>query len=135
MLSSKPFLSLSESLHSSGFCPEFDTGMRIARGYADLGIEEFCMLSPTKMVSLFSGKVSELPPDHYKFFFCVPTVSDLVSEISKRNYDIMSLQYRDQRRWELQLVGSASGAVSEFVHDELECVFAEGLAKLISNSD
>lgn len=55
-------------------------GTRVARGYADVGFEEFCVLQGNKMVSLQTGLVSDLELDH---LFVVPTVEELLNILPK----------------------------------------------------
>ena len=63
MWSSPALLARCQELRELGLAPVFEAGRRLARGFADLGIEEFCLLSPNKIVSLFTGTVSDLPED------------------------------------------------------------------------
>ena len=107
-----------------------EPGERISRGYADLGYEEFLLISEQRMVSLFSGQVSTLPVDHERFFFAVPTVDQMLREVERRGAEIGSIENRDGRSWvvhailqaqELRSVGvSMEEAVVDMLHQILE---------------
>lgn len=53
-------------------------GSRVARGYADVGFEEFGVLQNNKMVSLSSGQVHDLDLEHV---FAVPSLEELLQVI------------------------------------------------------
>jgi len=107
LLCSREYLAACEQAKAHGLEVRFKAGDRVARGFADLGYEEFCMLPDRKMVSLYNGKVSELPADHERFFFTVPTVAQLVQELALRGQTIVGLEYRNQRSWSMDGVESS----------------------------
>ena len=128
MLSSKEFLLLAQELRQLGAFPgELSEGMTIARGYADLGIEEFCLLANGKMVSLLSGKIGELPDGHQQHFFMVPAIPEMVEAIERRGFDIQGLNYKDQRIWQISLRSLESHQNFMVEHPQIECAFAEAL--------
>ena len=110
MWSHKKFLEACSKLKEAGHRPQFNQGDVIARGYADLGYEEFLLITDQKMVSLYSGTTSNLPNGHADHFFLVPTHEQMVEEIGRRGGDIVAMTYRDQRTWNLELL--LSGGVS-----------------------
>ncbi|RIL06066.1 MAG: hypothetical protein DCC75_11170 [Proteobacteria bacterium] len=131
MLSSRAFLARANQLQECGHYPApFAPGSRVARGYADLGVEEFCVIAPDKIVSLLNGKVSEMPEQHRQFFFLVPAFSQMVQSLAVSGYDILAITYHEQRRWEVKLKRVRDGADLEFQHEEIECALADALLGL-----
>ncbi|MCO6429670.1 MAG: hypothetical protein J5J00_02335 [Deltaproteobacteria bacterium] len=104
MARSNSILKRCEELARAGFLPEFEPGMTIGRGFADLGYEEFALLSESKIVSLYTGRESILPQDDRRQFFSVPSADEIVNEIAKRRFEIKNLEFKDQREWALTLM-------------------------------
>lgn len=132
MWSTKEYLAICCQLGEFSLFADWQPGLRIARGYADLGFEEFMLLSETKLLSLINGKISEVIQEDKRHFFVVPTADSLVQEIQRHNYDILELQYLEQRAWVLKLrqveslqVGFSKGAI-------LETALARGLLAIVS---
>ena len=96
------FLAQCESLKQNGRVSNFRPGARIARGFADVGYEEFVVLPNGKMMSLFSGAQSELNEEHRGFFFEVPTEAELLAELETRGELIESVKFADQRTWSVK---------------------------------
>ena len=84
-------------------------GAHIARGFADVGYEEFCLLPGDRLVSLFTGSITELRDDERGFFFVIPTVDDVTQELDRRGWDVVALESPDRRGWILR-VRKAEGA-------------------------
>lgn len=116
------YLSICEKLQKKGCQTVFERGAIVARGFADLGYEEFVMIDHSRCISLASGLPSEIPEDHHRFFFQIHSVTDIVECISKAGFDILSLIYQDQRHWLAKVVDVKSGLEHQFEHEELECV-------------
>ncbi len=70
-------LKRAQKLFRSGIIFEIVPGVKVAREFADIGFEEFCVLPAQKIVSLFTGAKSELPEDYLDHFFVVPSVQEL----------------------------------------------------------
>ena len=94
-------------MHQAGFPCAFEQGTTVARGYADLGYEEFVLLSESKLLSLQSGKISELPEAHRHFFFAVPTVDRMVDQINRSGVDFGEMLFVEQRSWQVALKDNA----------------------------
>ena len=92
-----------EKLHRAGFACLFEPGEQIARGFADLGYEQFLMLSENKIISLQSGKPSELPEDHRHHFFSVPSAEKLAAELDCRDVQIVKIFPVGHVRWGVQV--------------------------------
>ena len=120
---SREFLAACEKAKNSGLAARFLVGDRVARGFADLGYEEFCMLPGNKMVSLYNGKVSDLSEDHRRFFFLVPTVEQLVQELALRGEKIEGLEFKEQRNWTMAGIESRDLdlLLLQFLQSSLEC--------------
>ena len=106
MWSSNSFLKACERLKNAGFPFVPEQGLRIGRGYADLGYEEFLLLQDRTMLSLFSGKTSELPEGHENFFFVIPSPDEIVHNLATRGASIESISFHQQRIWKVIVGGS-----------------------------
>ena len=53
MLSSTRFLKICQRVRDHGILPEFRPGIRVGRGMADVGSEEFILIAENKLLSLF----------------------------------------------------------------------------------
>lgn len=106
---------------------EWEPPLCIARGYADLGYEEFALMPDGSMISLTNGKVSVLPDEHRRLFFCVPSVQEMVRKIDLAGYDIIEVRYENQRSWVIGVVNPAIGIQCVRRHEQLECALADVL--------
>ncbi|MBX7137692.1 MAG: hypothetical protein K1X83_06880 [Oligoflexia bacterium] len=106
---------------------ELEPGVRVARGFADLGFELFMILSPHKMVSLYTGKSVEIAETEHAQLVPVPSPDELVDLISRNNFDIDGLHFIEQRYWRLTLRDVKSGAQQPFEAATLEEVLLKGL--------
>ncbi len=98
-----------EALKHLGVEPVFSSGEKIARGFADLGYEEFVILPQGKLLSLVRGTVSELPQEHRHHFFSVMDVDQLRGLLDGLGWDILEIQPRGFRQITLAAVHSVSG--------------------------
>lgn len=130
MWSSNAFLKRCEKLKDLGLSPPLSTGMRVARGFADLGYEEFYCLSDKKLVSIFTGHLSDITPEHRNFFFAILPIEALVDSISKLHYDVESFTFVDQRRWRVALRHAGSSELLEVLDRELDCAVADALIQI-----
>ena len=109
-----------------GGIPVFaEEGKRVARGFADLGFEEFLISTGGKLISLFTGEVSK--PEQLENFFAVLEEPDLIEAIVRKGWDPKRLEYRELRTWELTLENSETGATLTFEGDSITSALAEGL--------
>lgn len=125
MIASPRYLELCRELHTAGWRPQFEAGMRVGRGYADLGYEEFLLLPNGKLVSLVNGSSSELPQTHIAHFFSIPDAAALVQEIRRRGFNVTSIEFAEQREFRIRAERSGS------VHAASARVFEEALAKVL----
>jgi hypothetical protein len=130
MIKSPTFLEKAHELKVRGVEFPLEVGASVARGYADLGTEVFQLIGPKRLVSLFTGKTSELPDEHLHFFFRVPEVEELVDEFARRGVRVLGLSFKDQRRWVLGL--EVEGETREFISNSLEETLLDGLLSLLS---
>ena len=93
------FLRQCQHLAELGFRPRFEEGMRVARGFADLGFEEFSVVPGEKLVSLFTGSVHDLSDSEN--LFVVPSCDDMVHELVRIGYDVTELRFDEARTWSL----------------------------------
>lgn len=106
---------------------EFEQGLVVARGFADLGYEEFIMLSSAKICSLYSGKISELPAEEQKHFFIVPSEDSMINRIIKLGYDIHNLYFEEQRNWKITLTHAESRKELQFYDSTIKEVLLKCL--------
>jgi hypothetical protein len=120
MWSHPNFLRLCEELGRTDPERALSPGTKIARGFADLGYEEFLLLNGNKLLALYSGQVTQFPDEHRRFFFEVPTPDDIVSRITALNWDILTLEFIEQRSWRICMKHQPSGRTSESSGDTIE---------------
>lgn len=101
MWSSVAFLEQCQKLQELGFEPSFEPGSKIGRGFADLGIEEFCVLHPGNILSLFKGEIIELTEGEKHHFFEIPSIDQMLDELHKLYFDVQGIETEDQRSWQV----------------------------------
>ena len=68
---------------------DFEAGDRIARGFADLGFEEYLLLPSDKLLSLYTSSTSKLHPAHKVHFFKVLESDDLSQYLRFKEVDFI----------------------------------------------
>jgi hypothetical protein len=125
----RPLLELCHTLAGKGLVPPFQPGDVIARGFADLGFEEFCVLPGLTILSLQAGKMAPLPEEERHRFFWVPTVEQFLDEIDRRGVDIERIQFPDRRQW--RVVTRADGSELSHEHRVLRICLGQVLLSAI----
>lgn len=82
-----------------GVSPRFEPGDLVARGFADLGYEEFQVLPGRKLLSLTAGTLSALPQDDSGHFFWIPSIDEATDLIERAGARCLSCTRFDQREW------------------------------------
>lgn len=82
-----------------GLKPRFEPGDIVARGFADLGYEEFQVLPSSKILSLTAGTVSALPSEHVAHFFWIPSVDEITELLERRGVPCVSCSRIERREW------------------------------------
>ena len=113
MLSTPDFLDSCYLLWKAGFKYELKPGNRIARGFADIGSEEYSVINQHQAVSLLTGKVIELDEFYLNYYFFVPTVDQCVAEVYQRGFDIKTCEFINQRTWTICLTKDQEVITSE----------------------
>jgi len=127
--SDKSVLTLCAALAQGGEVFPLLPGAHVARGFADVGYEEFALLPHAKLVSLFTGQVSDLPDGERRFFFVVPTPDMVLAEIDRAGWDVSMLECRERRDWQVRLVEVATNRTVEAAEATvLECLLAALIA-------
>ena len=88
MLNSNEFLASCSKLKECGLVFPVKIGCRLARGFADLGYEEFYLLPANKLLSIYTAKTSEWSVEQEKHFFVVPDVNQLIAVISAQKIKV-----------------------------------------------
>ena len=103
---SNQYLKLCQELKHQGIEFEIEPGIRLARGYADLGFEEYYLLPNNKLVSIYLGTLSEYRDEQAGFFFVVPEIQDLVHKALDRGLDASKLKLTEESDWQYQTESS-----------------------------
>ncbi len=90
---------LCDELRVWGLEPRFEPGDVVARGFADLGFEEFQVLPGPTLLSLTAGSMSSLLDDHRQHFFWIPSVDEVVELIESRGCELLTCTREDARSW------------------------------------
>jgi hypothetical protein len=77
----------------------FYQGDTIARGFSDVGFEEFLLVSELKTVSLLTGQSSVIKSEDLKFFFKIPNFEELVNLLTDRNLYVLGFNRLAASRW------------------------------------
>lgn len=113
----KEQFAICNELKQWGLQPRFEPGDIVARGFADLGHEEFQVLPGPKLLSLTAGTVSQVQDDSASHFFWIPSVDEITALLEKAGAQCVSLARQEQREW-----------VVEAQHrDSIECQRARSL--------
>lgn len=131
ILNDRPYLELCQELSQIGIKPKFDVGETVARGFADLGFEEFCILPGPRLLSLLAGTLTPLPTEEKERFFLVPTAEQLINLIDVAGGDIQTLNFLDRRSW--ILLFSIDGAEDEVEDTDLKAALLKGLIKVLKS--
>jgi hypothetical protein len=128
----KDQFALCRELRELGLEPRFDVGDVVARGFADLGFEEFQVLPGPRILSLTAGTVKPLPDEHRQYFFWIPSVEELVDLIEARGGVIRECVREDQREWRIALQSSSvsqSFTCARSIHEGFMRVLVEVLSQ------
>lgn len=108
-------------LRTWGLQPRFEPGDVVARGFADLGHEEFQVLPGAKLLSLTAGTVSAVPDGHAQHFFWIPSIDECVELLEKRGAACLSCQRQDRREWlvQAQCCGEIEAQRAASLHEAL----------------
>jgi hypothetical protein len=134
MWSSPAFLKQCQLMARAGLFKERHEGSTIARAVADAGFEEFALLSEDTLTSLLNGGTTRLSPGQGQFFFEVPTVSKMVNEIQLHYFDVLDLEFHEQRVWRLTIRDAKNKKLHSFEEETIETVLASALLDIVSVS-
>lgn len=111
---------LCDELRVWGLEPRFEVGDVIARGFADLGFEEFQVLPGSQMLSLTAGTISRIPADHREHFFWIPSVDEGIALLETKGVSVKHCLRADARTWTLSLLqpdGASVETQAESMHE------------------
>jgi hypothetical protein len=123
---------LCSSLRHLGLEPRFEVGDLVARGFADLGFEEFQVLPGPRILSLTAGTVKPLAEDHQQHFFWIPSVDESIEILEARGVCIQSCLREDSRQWKVSVVTQANAVFdlsARSLHEALLRALVEVLSK------
>jgi hypothetical protein len=98
-----------------------EAGARVGRGFADIGFEEFIVLPGNKLLSLLTGAVSALDQVKREHLFEILTPDRCIAEIKLAGFEINSIDYIDNRHWNVVLEGDQED-LSEQASSLEECL-------------
>ncbi len=98
----KHIFTLCNELKQWGLEPRFEAGDIVARGFADLGHEEFQVLPGSKLLSLTAGTVSGLQADHALHFFWIPSVDESTALLERAGVACISTTREEMREWRVE---------------------------------
>jgi hypothetical protein len=90
-------------LKSWGLQPRFEIGDVVARGFADLGFEEFQVLPGSKVLSLTAGTSTPFPSDHLHHFFWIPSVDECIDLLEQAGAQCITSERIEQRQWRVEV--------------------------------
>jgi hypothetical protein len=124
---------LCDELRMWGLEPRFEPGDVIARGFADLGFEEFQVLPGSQMLSLTAGSLSRIPDDHKGHFFWIPSVDEGIAWLEAQGAVVQQCQREDARTWTLSLL-TQDGAAVETQGESLHETVLRALLEVLKGS-
>jgi hypothetical protein len=113
---------------------ELEAGSRVARGFADLGFEEFVVLPARKLLSLFRGTLAEIVDDEIEDLIFLPDSEQMIKILQEKGCRLENLCFEDQRRWKLELE-KGDGAHLFFEERTLELVLISALQSVLLKND
>lgn len=128
---SNQYLEKCEKLKLGGALFEIKPGAVVARGFADLGYEEFMLLENGKLVSLYRGNLSDFE-DANDHFFRVPSAREMRLKIYELEFDIVDLKLT--QNIEAFLV-SPLGEKDFFSSSSFEQLFLDMLTSILIKDD
>ena len=124
---------LCNELRIWGLEPRFEPGDVVARGFADLGYEEFQVLPGPSLLSLTAGTVTRLPEDHQGHFFWIPSVDECITLLESKSATVYQLNRIDCREWMLGL-NCSDGSELSVSGESLHEVALKALHRLLSKA-
>ena len=115
MFCNPTLFALCNDLKAWGILPSFEVGQVVARGFADIGSEEFLVLPGEKLLSLSAGTIKPLPEDHKEFFFWIPTEDECAKQLDRLGVLELTVRREQARRW---IVSAQLGAGELEVSDK-----------------
>ena len=103
MWAAKETLMLCQELKKLGELPSFTPGERIARGFADLGVEEFLVLPGAQILSLFTGNKTTRNPEQDNHFFRIFNQEEALQLLLISGGSVSSCTFEDQRTWQIKV--------------------------------
>ena len=86
-------------------------GMRIARGFADIGYEEFCMLPNSTLLSLYLGTSKPWQDDERSHFFYVPDVEGILQLLAAEGVYVDTIQSDEGRDYQCTMTHEDGSAL------------------------
>jgi hypothetical protein len=99
MFCTPALFTLCNELQAWGIHPTFEVGQMVARGFADVGSEEFLVLPGEKLLSLTAGTIKPLPEDHREFFYWIPSEDECAKQIDLLGIAKISVSRELARKW------------------------------------
>jgi hypothetical protein len=99
MFCTPALFTLCNELQAWGIRPSFEVGQIVARGFADIGSEEFLVLPGEKLLSLTAGTIKPIPEDHKEFFYWIPSEDECAKQIDLTGVSKIAIGRESTRKW------------------------------------
>jgi hypothetical protein len=109
MWSDKGYLEQLVVLYEKGLLKHFELGDVVARGFADVGFEEYIVLANMRICSLYTGKIGELSENNLAFYFLVPSLQQLGDIIGRWGFDNIKIESELGAFWSASFLDTKLG--------------------------
>ncbi len=90
---------VAEKLKASGYAPALEPGIRVARGFADVGFEEFVILPNGNLMSLFTGEQRPIKDGEIEHLVVVPDVDMITDQLIAHGMNGFHVELLKSNRW------------------------------------
>ena len=130
MLHSRSMLALYEALARALPAQPLEVGDRVGRGFADIGHEEFIVLTGNRLLSLLTGAVTELNQDRREHLFLILSADQLLKKIIQASFEVVKLESINRRSWVCLLRDDSGKREISIESPSIEEAFVRGLLEI-----
>lgn len=134
MLISPEQFQLAQELRDLGLTTRFEVGDVVARGFADLGYEEFQVLPGSKVLSLTAGTITAIDAEQRSHFIWLPTIDEVVALLERLSILLAEVNRYESRSWTLTLTPEQDGCGVAVSHASLQTAMLIGLRNVLRDN-
>lgn len=134
MLISPEQFQLAQELRDIGLSPRFEVGDIVARGFADLGYEEFQVLPGSKVLSLTAGSITAIDAEQSSHFIWLPTIDEIVALLERLSILLAEVNRHESRSWMLTLMPEQKSIAIAVSHASLQTAMLIGLRNVLRDN-